>query len=129
MQLAEHKLISLCVETPNEIVIMITLLREINCYKIRTEYLQDGDKIKETNQEVERNFVYQLFCDLEAAAFEKLDDIKDNSIGTLKVYCGADDYLVKRLSQELLRKESELKKVIVFLLKFVDNSIDKSLFR
>lgn len=123
--MAEHKLISLCLETPDKITISITLLKEVSHYKIRTEYLKEDDKIKETNNEVERNFVYQLFCDLEAADFESLDDHEGEAIGYLKVFYGSHDYLERHFNKTLLQKSNELKRVIISLLEFVDNSIDK----
>ena len=43
---------------------------------MRTEYLKEDDKIKETNDEVARNLVYQLFGNLEIADFEGLNDLE-----------------------------------------------------
>ena len=54
----EHKLISLCLETSDRIVVNVTLLKEASHYKMRTEYLKEDDKIKETNDEVARNLVW-----------------------------------------------------------------------
>ena len=80
----EHKLISLCLETSDRIVVNVTLLKEASHYKMRTEYL--------------------------------------------KVYYGSHDYLERHFDQETLKKSNELKEVIISLLEFVDNSIDKQMF-
>ena len=85
------------------------------------EYLKEDDKIKETNDEVARNLVYQLFGNLEIADFEGLNDLEANSIGSLKVYYGSHDYLERHFDQETLKKSNELKEVIISLLEFVDN--------
>lgn len=122
----EHKLISLCLETSDRIVVNVTLLKEASHYKMRTEYLKEDDKIKETNDEVARNLVYQLFGNLEIA--DLLNDLETNSIGSLKVYYGSHDYLERHFDQETLKKSNELKEVIISLLEFVDNSIDKQMF-
>lgn len=106
----------------------VTLLKEASHYKMRTEYLKEDDKIKETNDEVARNLVYQLFGNLEIADFEGLNDLEANSIGSLKVYYGSYDYLERHFDQETLKKSNELKEVIISLLEFVDNSIDKQMF-
>ena len=124
----EHKLISLCLETSDRIVVNVTLLKEASHYKMRTEYLKEDDKIKETNDEVARNLVYQLFGNLEIADFEGLNDLEANYIGSLKVYYGSHDYLERHFDQETLKKSNELKEVIISLLEFVDNSIDKQMF-
>ena len=103
----EHKLISLCLETSDRIVVNVTLLKEASHYKMRTEYLKEDDKIKETNDEVARNLVYQLFGNLEIADFEGLNDLETNSIGSLKVYYGSHDYLERHFDQETLKKKNE----------------------
>ena len=118
----------MCLETLDRIVVNVTLLKEASHYKMRTEYLKEDDKIKETNDEVARNLVYQLFGNLEIADFEGLNDLEANSIGSLKVYYGSHDYLERHFDQETLKKSNELKEVIISLLEFVDNSIDKQMF-
>ena len=61
----EHKLISLCLETSDRIVVNVTLLKEASHYKMRTEYLKEDDKIKETNDEVARNLVSVSYTHLD----------------------------------------------------------------
>ncbi len=50
------------------------------------------------------------------------------TFGLMKVNEMSHDYLERLFDQETLKKSNELKEVIISLLEFVDNSIDKQMF-
>lgn len=124
-----RKLISFLIKTKNQDHIIITLLKEKTRYLVRTEYEHIGDKIKETNYEIDRNLVYRIFCDLEAAKFDQIENI-DNSeeVANMKVYYGDQEYLERSISKKLLKKTDGLNDVIKCLIGYVDDSLNKSVF-
>ena len=119
--MAKHQLISFYLNTHDHLLITITLFKQVSRYNICSEYFKENDKIKETNHEVDRNFVYQLFCDLEKAGFEELNDGNEDAIMSLRVYYGSLDYLQRHLSKEMLKQSKEMNDVVEKLLEFVDN--------
>lgn len=124
-----RKLISFILKDKDHDNIIITLLKNSAQYLIRTEYEHDGDKIKETNYEIDRNLVYRIFCDLEAAKFEEIENIDNGEeIANMKVYYGDCDYLERRISKKLLQKVSGLNDVIQCLVSYVDDSLNKNVF-
>lgn len=124
-----RKLISFLIKAKHQDHIIITLLKENTRYLVRTEYEHIGDKIKETNYEIDRNLVYQLFCDLEVAKFDDFDN-GDNSeeVANMKVYYGDQEYLERRITKPLLKKTDGLNNAIKCLIQYVDDSLNKSVF-
>lgn len=120
--MAKHKLISFYLKTDEQIDTKIILLKEVARYNIRIEYFKNNDKIKETNNEVERSFVYQLFNKLDEADFETVS-VQDDTFGCMRVYYGSQDYLEYHLNKGILNDIPELKDILVSLFDFVDNSI------
>lgn len=120
--MAKHKLISFYLKTDEHIVTKIILLKEATRYNIRTEYFKDDDKIKETNNEVERSFVYQIFNKLDEANCETVS-VQGDAFGCMRVYYGSRDYLEYHLNQEVLNEMPALKDILMSLFDFVDNSI------
>lgn len=120
--MAKHKLISFYLKTDEQIDIKIILLKEAARYNIRIEYFKNNDKIKETNNEVERSFVYQLFNKLDEADFETVS-VQDDVFGCMRVYYGSQDYLEYHLNKGVLNDIPELKDILMSLFDFVDNSI------
>ncbi|MFQ8706902.1 MAG: hypothetical protein ACLR9T_12655 [Thomasclavelia sp.] len=124
-----RKLISFLIKAKDQDHIIITLLKENTRYLVRTEYEHIGDKIKETNYEIDRNLVYQIFCNLEVAEFDELDNV-DNSeeVANMKVYYGDQEYLERKITKPLLKKADGLNNVIKCLIKYVDESLNRSVF-
>ena len=80
-----RKLISFLIKIKNQDHIMVTLLKEKKQYLIRTEYEHVGDKIKETNHEIDRNLVSRIYYDLEAAEFDEIENV-DNELDEVFKY-------------------------------------------
>lgn len=124
--MSRRKLISFLVSLDVQDNVAVSLLKDVDHYLIKTEYYHAGDKIKETNNEIEREVVYRLFFDLEAVEFEKSDN--SDSLASLKVYYSRQDYLEQEITEELLKSSSELSDVVRCLVGFVDGTVDKSRF-
>ena len=124
-----RKLISFLIKIKNQDHIMVTLLKENKQYLIRTEYEHVGDKIKETNHEIDRNLVSRIYYDLEAAEFDEIENV-DNSeeLANMKVYYNEQEYLEYSISQGLLEKVDALNDIIKCLIAYVDDSLNKSVF-
>ena len=124
-----RKLISFLIKIKNQDHIMVTLLKEKKQYLIRTEYEHVGDKIKETNYEIDRNLVSRIYYDLEAAEFDEIENV-DNSeeLANMKVYYNEQEYLEYSISQGLLEKVDALNDIIKCLIAYVDDSLNKSVF-
>lgn len=124
-----RKLISFLIKIKYQDHIMVTLLKEKKQYLIRTEYEHVGDKIKETNHEIDRNLVSRIYYDLEAAEFDEIENV-DNSeeLANMKVYYNEQEYLEYSISQGLLEKVDALNDIIKCLIAYVDDSLNKSVF-
>ena len=124
-----RKLISFLIKIKNQDHIMVTLLKEKKQYLIRTEYEHVGDKIQETNHEIDRNLVSRIYYDLEAAEFDEIENV-DNSeeLANMKVYYNEQEYLEYSISQGLLEKVDALNDIIKCLIAYVDDSLNKSVF-
>ena len=124
-----RKLISFLIKIKNQDHIMVTLLKEKKQYLIRTEYEHVGDKIKETNHEIDRNLVSRIYYDLEAAEFDEIENV-DNSeeLANMKVYYNEQEYLEYSISQGLLEKVDALNDIIKCLIAYVDDSLNESVF-
>lgn len=124
-----RKLISFLMKDKNQDHIIITLFKQSTQYLIRTEYEHSGDKIKETNCEIDRNLVYRIFCDLEAAKFDEIENIEnDEEVANMKVYYGDQEYLERNISKKLLKKADGLNDIIKCLIGYVDDSLNKNVF-
>lgn len=128
-ELSGRKLLSFLIKTKNQDHIIITLLKENTRYLVRTEYEHIGDKIKETNYEIDRNLVYRIFCDLETSKFEDFENINNGEeIANMKIYYGNQEYLERSISKKLLKKADGLNDVIKCLISYVDESLNKNVF-
>lgn len=124
-----RKLISFLMKIKNQDYILITLLKKKKQYLIRTEYECTGDKIKETNYEIDRDLVSRIFYDLEAAKFDDIKNINNSEeVANMKVYYSDQEYLEYSISKKLLEKRNTLNDVVKCLIAYVDDSINKSVF-
>ena len=75
------------VKSKNQNHIIVTLFKKNIQYLVRTEYMHRDDKVKETNQEIDRNLVYRIFCALELAKFDEIVNV-DNAekVANIKIY-------------------------------------------
>lgn len=124
-----RKLISFLIKNKDQDHVIVTLLKEKRQYLIRTEYEHIGDKIKETNHEIERDLVSRIFYDLEAAKFDEIENINSNDeVANMKVYYNDQEYLEYSISKRILEKRDTLNDVVKCLIAYVDDSINKSIF-
>lgn len=124
-----RKLISFMVKSENQDHIIVTLFKKNIQYLVRTEYMHIDDKVKETNQEIDRNLVYRIFCALESAKFDEIVNI-DNAekVANIKIYYGDQEYLEFSISKDLLKKEKGLNDVIGCLSNYIDDSLNREIF-
>ena len=124
-----RKLISFMAKSKNQDHIIVTLFKNNIQYLVRTEYMHRDDKVKETNQEIDRNLVYRIFCALELAKFDEIVNV-DNAekVANIKIYYGDQEYLEFSISKDLLKKEKGLNDVIECLINYIDDSLNREIF-
>lgn len=124
-----RKLISFMVKSKNQNHIIVTLFKKNIQYLVRTEYMHRDDKVKETNQEIDRNLVYRIFCALELTKFDEIVNV-DNAekVANIKIYYGDQEYLEFSISKDLLKKEKGLNDVIECLINYIDDSLNREIF-
>lgn len=96
-------------------IITVTLLKDIERYFIRVEYEKNGEKIKESNDEVGKEFVYRI-----VKLIENLSESDNQEIGYLKVFYSEDEYLEVGISHELIDNDETLNELLDLLLLYVD---------
>ena len=104
----------------------VTLFKDKTNYIVRTEYEYCGDKIKETNQEINLDTVYRIYRGIEKIEFGN-QNYHQEIIGELKVYYGEYEYLESKINKRILDNMLSLKDVVMCLVEYIDESLNKKM--